>query len=421
MTALTLLRALLLMGPMHFFVKHRDGVVYLDLRAIVAHYQSQSNSVWHVHEVYVEEKEDHCVLVRCDGTKLSTRTTDLSWAELRVWFFLTYVMLQQLQGSNYHNFVHFYYNDLVLWSVRNFFAETHWCRQLLRTFMRFQTAVNNAGMYAQVSTDFHSGKVEDEVYGVGTVLSWSEITFQKDVRDVSSAYYTRTARSPVSEQAAALQFSLRHIYDDGETEPSTATRKLYVRVNEHIRAFVDERVEHHYSHAQDAELVSLLVRSVRPHIAKESYAPTDDELQLFKLILTRYIFNAAFAHGFEHYMMNVGYAPLYLPQRVRSVYVPGKQIDDYSNARDKRNGFVGHLMFTKYVRNSDRLGNWASLHTELPEALLLQQQVLQELDIFRNSQYRELWEIYAASDIRMVDPDGYYDLLPDFIATSIAM
>ncbi|MDE5123619.1 MAG: hypothetical protein O4965_27710, partial [Trichodesmium sp. St19_bin1] len=103
----------------------------------------------------------------------------------------------------------------------------------------------------------------------------------------------------------------------------------------------------------------------------EGINPADNNIQgIFKLILSRYILQAGILHGLEHFGMYFWLSPLCLPQRIRKIFDPYLDLEDYSYPIDKQNGFFGNEMFTRYIPNKDNLWNWQTLEYGFEEPTL---------------------------------------------------
>jgi hypothetical protein len=62
-------------------------------------------------------------------------------------------------------------------------------------------------------------------------------------------------------------------------------------------------------------------------------------------------------------MMNILFAPLRLPQRIRTPYTPALKLTDYYNRVDALNGIVGHSVFTRFRRGvPDNCDDWSTIH-----------------------------------------------------------
>ncbi len=69
---------------------------------------------------------------------------------------------------------------------------------------------------------------------------------------------------------------------------------------------------------------------------------------MFVLLVSRYILQVGYLHGLEHYLSNLVYAPLRLPQRIRTAYMPASNLTDYYNRVDALNGVFGHRIYTRF-------------------------------------------------------------------------
>ena len=361
------LRRVLLNTPVHWNVSlDMDGFYCLDFSAIIRTLESESAMTkFNIIGVAVHVSRPVIRFILPNNTIYSfdeDNVTDPKEMKKGITYvFFTLVLLSKLCEACYHNWVHFYFNDLVMYNAKAIFGEKHWLRVLLEPHMRYQAVLNHAGMYSGLPNNSKTNDIYDNVVLTGNLTSWSLDTFNKMILDLSTGYYLRSTHNEVAAGNAELQFRLdKNIlhYKEGENSPLNT---LVNDMEEEIRTFVRTTVERCYDAEKDTHNTELFVRNIMKQLHPDCTESHDTEV-LLSNILSRYILTAGFLHGLEHFTMNIYNAPLNLPQRVRSFYNESIQsLDEYSDYEDKLNGKWGHKIFTEYTPNKDNKYNWSSL------------------------------------------------------------
>ena len=300
---------------------------------------------------------------------LSVSEEDIDRCHLEHMTFLTLTLIQQANQAFYHNWVHFYFNDLVLINIQNHFPRGHWVRHLMDPHMRYQNVLNNAGFFSHVPNDSRPNEVFDDILFGANLTSWSLDNFQVNIIDRTLGYYQKANFSPASADACRLNFNLNKLnvlFEEG-------IGNFISKFNCMVTTFVGEVIKQCTS-KNDTCLMGLVNDNVLKFLHNsclEGINPADNNIQvIFKLILSRYILQAGILHGLEHFGMYFWLSPLCLPQRIRKIFDPYLDLEDYSYPIDKQNGFFGNEMFTRYIPNKDNLWNWQTLEYGFEEPTL---------------------------------------------------
>lgn len=289
---------------------------------------------------------------------------------LRHTVFLSLTMVQQACEVGYHNWIHFYFNDWVLFEVQSHVLPGHWIRQLLDPHMRYQTVINNAGMFSQVANKVVNNEVYDEVLFGAKLTSWTLTTFNNSIIDRTLGYYLRTNHSSCCAETRQLNFNLNRLVG----ERPEGIQLLIQKLDSAVQIFVGDVIDA-YAKGKDLSLMAM----INDHVLKfchrgclEGIADKDNNPKgIFKLIISRYILQAGILHGLEHFEMYFWLAPLRLPQRIRQFLDTSMTLDEYSYDVDKHNGYFGHEMFTRYWPNIDGKWSWGSLEYEFEDSVAL--------------------------------------------------
>jgi len=283
--------------------------------------------------------------------------------------FLTLTLLQQACQATYHNWIHFYFNDFVLLFTQSHVPKGHWIRNLLDPHMRYQTVLNNAGLFSHVPNDFQSNEVYSNILFGANLSSWSLDTFQKNIADKGLGYYVKAQHSSACNETNKLDFNLNKSVKSPVGHMQILVDKLEVEILDFVARVID-----HCASKEDEKLMALISDNMLKFLDKDCLQGISEENNnirgRFKLIMSRYILQAGVVHGLEHYAMYFWLAPLNLPQRVRKFFNPNLELADYSYDVDKANGHFGHRMFTKYTPNIDNQFNWSSLEYDFENDVL---------------------------------------------------
>lgn len=270
--------------------------------------------------------------------------------KLQTFTFFALVLLQQLSETCYHNWVHFYFNDVVLSQVKSLFPSGHWVRTLLNPHMRYQEVLNQAGMFSRGPNDPSQQTLLDDVLYPGMLSNWPLDLFQRDIIDSVLGYYKGADHSRIARIGKAMGFDLSDILNNRHTNkrlPSTPMRSSIDSLQTATQNFVHGIVVQHES--VESDRISLFNRGVLRYLDTEATDTFGSGTQnIFVNILSRYILNVGHLHGLEHYMMNLPFAPLRLPQRIREVYTSGLSHDAYFHRSDALNGMYGHRIYTRF-------------------------------------------------------------------------
>jgi len=293
-----------------------------------------------------------------------TEEDDENRKRLRHAVFLTMSITQAANECCYHNWIHFYYNDIVLFTIKSLYDEGHWVRRLMDPHMRYQTVLNNAGMFSNVPSEQLNDTVWDDMLYGARLSSWSFSTFNTNIIDKVLGYYVKANVSEASRETLGLEFNLNRM-------PCTASPemdKLCAQAHKEIWSFVGEVVDLSLTPEtaeREQRVMALFSDCILKHLHKGCLDGLAEDQrtpkELFRLIITRYILMAGFLHGLEHFQAYFWTAPLNIPQRIRKVYDTRLELEEYSYDIDKQNGRFGHLLFTRYWPNADNEWNWESL------------------------------------------------------------
>ena len=270
--------------------------------------------------------------------------------KLQTFIFFTLVLMQQLSETCYHNWVHFYFNDVVLYQVKSTFPAGHWVRTLLDPHMRYQEVLNQAGMFSRGPNDPKPQTLLDDVLYPGMLSNWPLDNFQRSIVDYVLGYYKGADHSHMARTGKAMGFDLKDILNNRHTKTHLPQTPMHASIDSlqlATRTFVHGIVEQHGT--ADADRMCLFNRSVLRYLDPGAADTCGSGIQeTFATIVSRYILNVGHMHGLEHYFFNIAFAPLRLPQRIREVYTPGLARDAYFHRTDALNGMYGHRIYTRY-------------------------------------------------------------------------
>ena len=275
--------------------------------------------------------------------------------------YLASVLLQQAMPAAYHNWVHFYLNDLIAYNAQVHCPEGHWLRVLLDPHMRYQHCLNLNGMFTPNPTHQENTETWDDVMYGGRLSSWTQDTFQRDIADKVLGYYKGADHAPACRETNRIEFTLATVVPE---EPNGRLQEYLLEWEDLTRSFVREVIERS-SVPKDEALMALILENIAPFIRPSAFDRLPDDAQnaqgRFTYLLTRYVLQAGLLHGFEHFSLYSWFAPLGLPQRIREFWDLDLELSDYAYEIDFANAHFGHQMFCNYTPNADDQWNWATL------------------------------------------------------------
>ena len=340
-------------SPAHWCVqvheRHHVKWFILDFTPILDTIESSAmGCVYNVRKIQVATDGSQAIFETLDGTDWTwsgeSMPSDIALNKLQTYVFFTLVMVQQFSATCYHNWIHFYFNDVMLYQVKTMFPSTHWVRQLLQPHMRYQEVLNQAGLFSHGSNDPSSRTALDDVLYPGMLTNWDLGLFQATIQDVVLGYFKGVDHSPMAQQMSQRGFDLVNIlsFKTGRSPMDDIIDQLQQVTIGFVRAVVDT----HYI-SSDAPVLAMFNRNVLRYL-KPGTRAKHTEREIFVLLVSRYILHVGHLHGLEHYMTNVLFAPLRLPQRIRTPYHNTLNLTDYYNRVDALNGVVVHRVYTRF-------------------------------------------------------------------------
>ena len=426
------LRGVLLHTPAHWYTtrvpadEHGGAGLELDFSATcdAVDYES-SDCKYNVRDIRLTDDGKLIVNARSrlrSVPRFTASESDPDPRPLRHAAFLAMTLIQQLNEVVYHNWVHFYFNDLVLFNVQNHFPRGHWVRTLLDPHMKYQNVLNNAGLFSHLPSDSLPNELYDDILFGGVLLSWTTETFHEAVIDRTLGYYQHADLSAASAESRRLGFQLDSLVPPIPGAMGGSIQEL----DGLVRGFVADVVARAATD-EDLPLMGLLVDNVlkflHPGALGESAKP-DDVRDAFIRIVSRYLLQAGILHGIEHMTIYFWHAPLQLPQRIRRMYDTRLSLDDYAYPIDRQNGSFGHGLFTRYVPAPDDAGSWKTLDYHFADAELQRRSAAFVRDVQRamlSFDERVLAPARAILDDHSIPWTSDSLLRPEHIATSICI
>jgi hypothetical protein len=386
--------------------------------------------VYNVHKVGIADDCSRVAFTTTDGSIVEWSDGD-DMEKIEMYSFFTLVMLQQLNEACYHNWVHFYFNDVVIYGIKSTFPEGHWVRILLDAHMRYQEVLNQAGLFSNGPNNTVSHTGLDDIVYPGMLSNWPLSLFQENIADTCLGYYKGATHSEQACSGRRLGFNLVDILYNRHTKtklPGTPMRAAIDSLQKATQEFVRTIVQQHASNAEDLCRMTMFNRSVLQYLDPESVGTTNDVRELFVLLVSRYILNVAHVHGIEHYMMNLSFAPLRLPQRIREVFMPGRPMNDYFQRVDAINSLYGHRIYTRYRPASTQShDNWSSIRYTFLDTVS-QTAALQYIDTvhgvhatIRNTVIRPFQTLWDIGNIDWSYDQEYLHFDARYIGLSICM
>ena len=385
-----------------------------------------SNCKYNVRDIIISAKDEVSINLKSELNSLERLTMtqqDADPRHLQHASFLTLTLLQQACQATYHNWIHFYFNDFVLLYVQSHIPTGHWVRDLLDPHMRYQTVLNNAGLFSRLPNDIQSNELYDDILFGANLSSWSLDTFQKNIADKGLGYFIKAEHSKACNETNKLNFNLNKSVENPDGHMQILVNKL----ENEILSFVG-RVIDHCATKEDEKLMGLISDNTLKFLDKDclkGITPENDNVKgRFKLVISRYILQAGIVHGLEHHAMYFWLSPLHLPQRIRKFFNVNLSLEDYCYDIDKSNGYFGHRLFTKYVPNEDNQYNWSSLdysfkdHTLKKESQAFVAKIQQLIEEYDQTVLAPAREILEENNIPV---DEHCYLTPQLIGTSICM
>eukprot|EP00440_Ansanella_granifera_P025582 gb/GFBE01027779.1/.p1 GENE.gb/GFBE01027779.1/~~gb/GFBE01027779.1/.p1 ORF type:complete len:581 (+),score=82.36 gb/GFBE01027779.1/:1-1743(+) len=376
------LRHSLLHSPAHWYTKRIGNCLQHDFSTFTRCIECESaNCIYNVRDLTLTDDDELTINSLSSAKsvpKVKSSEADKDDRDFRHSAFLALVLTQAANQTSYHNWVHFYYNDLVVYQVQSHFRPGHWLRTLLDPHMRYQNCLNNSGFFSAAPNKPVFREAWDDVIFGGMLSCWTLGTFQENIIDKTLGYYVKERVSHAADETIGLEFNLNSM-------PKTASAcldKLLEKLRAAVYAFVSEVVDRSCPLSdkgatrpcKEYRLLALVTENILKYLHKDCLAglpePASEEEGIrtrFKLIVTRYIIQAGFLHGLEHYQMYFWFAPLLLPQRIRTMYDTSQDLSDYSFGIDMHNAYHGHEMFTRYYPNKDNKWNWSSLEYDFED------------------------------------------------------
>ena len=419
--------------PAHWQVHSQevDGInwLILDVKTILDTIESSAmGCVYNVRKVYVALDNSQAIFETVDGTEWKWCGEKTMAKKLEMYVFFTLVMLQQFNASCYHNWVHFYFNDIVLYQVKSIFPMKHWLRNLLAPHIRYQEVLNQAGLFSHTPNDPSSRTVFDDVLYPGMLTNWDLKKFQENTIDVVLGYFKGSTHSPMASEMNKRGFDLVDLlsHKTNKTNMDEAIDMLQKATHK----FVSDVVDVNYVPSDEAVFAMFnrnVLRYLKIKPEKENQANYTNR-EIFVFLISRYIMHVAHLHGLEHYMTNISMSPLRLPQRVRKIYSKDSEFSEYYNRVDAINGVFGHRIYTRFRRGpTSNFDDWSTICYNFSDkqSQLLAETYIKEVrhthSFIRDIIVKKFHTIWDDSEIDWTHDREYLTFGSQFLGTSISM
>eukprot|EP00931_Biecheleriopsis_adriatica_P004086 TRINITY_DN105805_c0_g1_i1.p1 TRINITY_DN105805_c0_g1~~TRINITY_DN105805_c0_g1_i1.p1 ORF type:complete len:604 (+),score=89.41 TRINITY_DN105805_c0_g1_i1:89-1813(+) len=370
------LRNALLHSPAHWYTSRIGDYLQIDFSTFTGCIEAEAGSCkFNVRDLQLTDDNIFRLnsLTRSSAVpKVTASDSDADSRQLLHCTFLALSLIQVANETSYHNWVHFYFNDLVLYQVQCHFPIGHWVRSLLDPHMRYQNVINNSGFFSAAPNRPSNSEAWDDVVFGGMLSCWSITTFAENIIDKTIGYYAKAELSTASRETIGVEFNLNSMPKTSSPTLDKLMDKLHAVILQFVGEVVDlscpETEKPSSFESKELQLLALVTENVLKYLHKGCLdglpEPASEAAGIktrFKLVVARYILQAGLLHGLEHFQMYFWFAPLQLPQRIRTVYDPAQDLSEYYLFIDMHNSYHGHEMFTRYHPNADNNWNWGSL------------------------------------------------------------
>ena len=415
--------------PVHWQVHSYvvDGInwLILDVGTILDTIESSAmGCVYNVRKVSVTVDNSQAIFETVDGTEWKWCGEQTMTKKLEMYVFFTLVMIQQFNESCYHNWVHFYFNDIVLYQVKTIFPMNHWLQNLLKPHIRYQEVLNQAGLFSHGPNDPSSRTVFDDILYPGMLSNWDIKKFQENMMDVVLGYFKGSTHSQMASEMNKHGFDLSDLlsHKTNKTNMDEAINMLQDATYKFVSGVVDVNYV-----PNDEAVFTMFNRNVLRYLKPETQASHTNR-EIFVMLISRYIMHVAHLHGIEHYMMNISMSPLRLPQRIRKIYSRDSKLSDYYNRVDAINSVFGHRIYTRFRRGPNaNLDDWSTICYNFndKQSQLLAETYIKEVHhthlFIRNTIAKQFHMIWDCSNIDWSYDHDYLTFDSQFLGTSISM